>query len=279
MMTGVVRKPAVAGYYYPADPDVLAHTVDALAVPAAARHPAQAVLVPHGSIRQCGRIIAATLASLSIPRRCIILGPSHTAGMLPWSVMPSGAYRTPLGEVPIDEACVDALRRRCPFLQADAWAQRGEHAIEAVLPFLQRLGPQDLTLVPIVVNSDDPAECRQAAQALAQVVRMQEEAVLLIASADLSHHEPQERVTLQDRALMESICGLDDAGLIREARQGRSRMCGAAATACVLQAARALGAGTGRLVSYGTSAETGGDPGSAIGYAGIVWGSDPKSGV
>jgi AmmeMemoRadiSam system protein B len=187
-----------------------------------------------------------------------------------WSLLTSGAYRTPLGDVPIDAACAETLRARCPFLEPDAWAHRGEHAIEVLLPFLQVLGPRDLTVVPIILGSEEPHELHQLGVGLAHIMRMQEEPVLLIASSDLSHFEPRARAAQQDHDMIETICALDARRLAWEASQGSRRMCGYGAVACVLTAARELGASRGTLVRYGTSADDGGDPMSAIGYAGMV---------
>ena len=265
-----VRRPAVAGYFYPAEPEGLREAIDALAQRKGPVSQAHAVIVPHGSLRWSGPIAAAALSQVAIPRRCILLGPSHTASRMRWSLMSAGAYRTPLGDVPVDELYAQALRQRCPFLEADAWAQRGEHALEVIIPFLQRLGPSDLTIVPIVTESEDEAELARMAQALAQTARMSEERCLFLASADLSHDEPAGRAAEQDGALIERISALDGAGLVRAVRDGAARMCGAGAVACVLEAAKALGAHRGRLVRYGTSADAGGDPHSATGYAGIV---------
>lgn len=278
VMTPVVRRPAVAGYYYPGDALRLRAAVDALTL--VRGHPASAlaVIVPHGSFTQCGRILGSTLSQVAIPRRCILLGPSHTGSWMRWSLMASGAYRTPLGDVPIDASCAMMLRERCPFLEPDAWTQRGEHAVEAVLPFLQRLGPADLTVVPIIMGAEDPSEEAQLAHALGQVVRMQEEAVLLIASSDLSHYAPREHVEICDAALIDAICELDAVRLAEHVERHSVVMCGCGAVRCVLSAAKALGAAHGRLVQYGTSADTGGDPHSAIGYAGIVIRSNGRTG-
>ena len=170
---------------------------------------------------------------------------------------------------------------RAPFLEPDAWAQRGEHAIEVVIPFLQRLGPPDLAIAPIVMGAAaDPDEIAALATAIAQVVRLHEEPVLLIASSDLSHYEPLAVGIRQDRELIAAISRLDGRALIDRVReeglpaeasaQAGIRMCGASAVACVLEAARALGSREASLAAYGTSAEAGGDPSSVIGYAGMV---------
>ena len=266
-----IRRPAVAGYYYPENPDELRRQVDGfLQAVDASPAPAQAVVVPHGSVRHAGRIVGAALAQVAMPRRCIIMGPSHTGHWLPWSLMAQGAYRTPLGEVPIDEACAAALHTRCSFLTQDSSAQMGEHAIEVLLPFLQRRARAELAIVPLIASSEDVEECHRVAEALAQVVRMQEEPVLLLASTDLSHYEPLERAAVQDHSLIEAIQALETNRLLGLVRDQGIRMCGVGAAICVLEAAKILGADRGTLVAYGTSADAGGDPHSVIGYAGII---------
>jgi AmmeMemoRadiSam system protein B len=271
MVTSRVRRPVVEGYFYPADPAVLDEALDVLlgGAPAAPVR-AHALIVPHGSFRHAGAVAAAAWAAVCIPRRVVILGPSHTGSWMPWSVMEHGAYRTPLGEVPVDERGVAALRERCPFLAADAWAQQGEHAIEVVLPFLQRLGPPDLAIVPIITGSSDRGEFSRFSEALTQVVRMQEEPVLLVASTDLSHYEPEARSRELDAALLDAIRTLEGDALLRCLREGQITMCGEGAAVCVLDAARALGAISATVTRYATSADAGGDPDSATGYAGVV---------
>ena len=260
----------MAGYFYPSDRTQLGEQVDGFAKSDGACLQARAVIVPHGSYRHSGAIAGAVFGRVVIPRRCIVIGPSHTGSWMPWSIMTGGAYRTPLGDVPIDAACAEALCARCSFLEADAWSQRGEHAIEVLLPFLQRLGPSDLSIVPIVTGADRAEEFTQLAQALAQVVRMLEEPVLLIASSDLSHYESQACVREQDRALLDAVQTMDGALLMHLVQEQRWLVCGYGAMACVLDASRQLGARRAELVHYGTSADAGGDPNSAIGYASVV---------
>ena len=265
-----IRRPAVAGYFYPSDPTELAQEVDRLIDRRVAAQPARALLVPHGSVRHCGAVIGATLSRAAVPRSCVIVGPSHTGSWMPWSLMAHGWYRTPLGDVPINRSFADALQARCPFLEADAWAQHGEHAVEVVLPFLQRLGPPDLSIVPVVLGAEVEGELAQFADALAQVVRMAEEAVLLVASSDLPHYEPLDEAVVQDRRVLETIQRLDSEALMREVRASSIRMCGAGAVAGVMMAATRLGVQRAEVIRYGTSADAGGDPDSVIGYAGVV---------
>lgn len=267
---GVIRRPAVAGYYYSSDARLLGRQIDGWAQRVVAPTSARAVIVPHGSYQHSGAIAGRTVAGVVIPRRCVVLGPSHAGSWMPWSVMAAGAYRTPLGDVPVDARCADALRQRCSFLEADAWAQRGEHAIEVQLPLLQRLGPPDLSVVPIIVNSDDQGELAQMASALAQVVMLLEEPVLLMATADLSHYQPHARTLEHDRILIEAMGALDAARLLYEVQERGVTMCGLSTVLCVLAAAQQLGALRATLAAYGTSADAGADPDAVIGYAGMV---------
>ncbi len=263
------RRPFVAGYFYPEAPGDLAREVDALLPSRGGRMTARAVIVPHGSLRFAGAVLGATMAQISCPRRWIVLAPAHTDRAVPWRLMARGSYRTPLGELPVDGPLAAALHAQCPFLTPDPWAHRGEHAIEVLVPFLQRLPPGDSAIVPIVMGRCAESERHALSRALADVVQAQAEPPLLVASAELSEGVPEADVAAQDlrwvdamaRLDLDALAALDDAG---------ASICGLEAVRCVLEAAMRLGARTGRCVSYRTSADAGGDPNSATGYAGIV---------
>lgn len=263
------RRPGVAGFCYPAEPSALRQAARAMGGSRDTVAPAVAVIAPHGSWRQSGRMLGAAFAGVRVPRRCIIIGPSH-AGVMSSRIMCDGAYRTPLGEVPIEARAAEALRARCSFLQTDD-RHAGEHAVEVLLPLLQQVGPADLTVVPVILGSPTWQECALLGQAVAQVVRQQEEPVLLIASADLTHYETDAVVRAQDAVLLAAAAEIDAAGFWRAARGAGGVICGAAPVAVVLDAAKRLGAGRGALAGYATSTEAGGDPHSAIGYAGVVF--------
>lgn len=266
----VVRRPAVAGYFYPAEPAALAHAVQGYARSGHAAEDVLAIIVPHGSYRHAGAVMGAVFGRIRIPRRCILIGPSHTGSWMPWSLLMRGAYRTPLGDVPVDTRCAEALRARCDFLEPDAWSQRGEHAIEVLLPFLQQLGPADLRIVPIISSAADEAQQSCLAQALAQVIRMQEEPVLLIASADLSHYVSRQDGAWRDQRILDAVKRLESRAVIEQARADATVMCGDGAIAMVLEAANHLGAARAEVVAYQSSADAGADPDSATGYAGVL---------
>lgn len=264
-----VRRPAVSGYYYPEDPQVLRQVLDQLVSRAEDQLAARAVIVPHGSLRQSGSVAGAVFGCVRVPRRCVVLGAAHTDSAARWSLFARGSFLTPLGLVDLDEGFCDTLLESCPFLEVDASGQRGEHAVEVVLPFLQHARPEGCVVTPVLTTSVKPEELSSFAQALERAIRALDEPVLLVASSDLSHYEPTDAGTEQDRRLLDAIMALDAPALCRLAESG-VRMCGVGAVASVLLAASRLGAVRGELISYGTSLASGGDPASGIGYGGVV---------
>lgn len=269
-VTPRVRRPAVSGYYYPEEPQVLRQVLDRLVPVVAEKLTAYAAIVPHGSLRHSGGVAGAVFGRIRIPRRCVIVGPSHTGTAMRWSLFARGSFRTPLGLVNVDEPLCDTLLESCPFLEADAWGQRGEHAVEVILPFLQYARPEGCVVTPIVTSSARLDELSDCAQALERAVRTLGEPVLLIASSDLSHYEPEAVGAEQDRQLLEAILNLDATGLCRLADAGVTTMCGVGAVASVLMAAVRLGATRAELLGYGTSVAAGRDPNSVVGYGGVI---------
>lgn len=263
-----LRRPAVAGLFYLKDAQALQDTVIRLSAFSGEKVKSLGVIVPHGGLHQSGQVIGQTLGCVQIPRRVVILGPNHTGWGESWSVMTTGAYDTPLGEVPVDEVLAEWLLESSPVLQADDLGHRGEHSIEVLLPFLRHLGPPDLMITPVVIRSENLKECDQVADSIAACAKRFPEPVLVIASADLAHYGPRESVQQKDALVIESILRLSPH--LTQYHLTQINSCGLASISCAMRAAKQLGAVNARLVHYGTSADAGGDPQSATGYAGII---------
>src|SRR5262245_16544844 len=134
-----IRKPAVAGRFYPARPAELLSTLEILCEPSTKRSSAVGVVVPHAGYMYSGRVAGAVYSQIEIPPRSIVLCPNHTGYGVPLSIMKTGAWRTPLGDMAIDEELCQALMSADPRLQDDVAAHRFEHALEVQLPFMQHL--------------------------------------------------------------------------------------------------------------------------------------------
>src|SRR6266851_122860 len=147
----IIRPPAVAGMFYEGSPDRLGRQVDecfASNPPAAAKQKFISAVVPHAGLMYSGPVAAAFYAAADLPKRFIILCPNHTGAGHHAAINREGAWRTPLGDVPIDRPLAEALMSRSKLLKVDAQAHAREHSLEVQLPFLQRLLSQ-FTFVPI----------------------------------------------------------------------------------------------------------------------------------
>lgn len=270
----VVRPPAVSGRFYPADPVELRATVATLLADARTNAvTARAILVPHAGYIYSGRSAAKAFARVTIPGLVIILAPNHTGiseaegGVSLWE---AGAFRTPLGDVPIDAEMSEALLEVSRgVVGVDHDAHRAEHAVEVELPFLQLLRA-DVRIVPLVLAWDAWDAARLLGEMLARLVKAAGEPVLLLASTDMNHYEPAGVTEQKDAQALDAIRALDGAELLARCRRERISMCGRGPAATVIAAARALGAERAEVVDYRHSGWVSGDNARVVGYAGVV---------
>jgi hypothetical protein len=267
-----LRRPAVAGLFYPAQPAALLATVQELLAGPHAAATAIAVIAPHAGYVYSGRTAGRVLSGVEVPRRCIVVAPNHTgAGRSEQggSVYAVGALQTPLADVPVDETLAADLLARCPILEDDPEAHRTEHAVEVMLPFLFARRP-DVAIVPIVLGWSDWPRTRTLGEALAAVVKASTEPVLLVASSDMNHYEDAATSRRKDEMALAEVTRLDGEALLDVTKKRRITMCGRAPAAAVLHAAKLLGATRAEVVDYSHSGMTTGDDSSVVGYAGVV---------
>ncbi len=267
-MVSPIRHPAVAGRFYPRDPDDLRAEVESYLSPTQETAPALGCVVPHAGYIYSGHVAGAVYARLDLPRRCILMCPNHTGMGHPLSIMSTGAWETPLGQVQIDSELAAHLKQRFP-LGEDAEAHRAEHGAEVQLPFLQVRNP-GCTFVPIVLGISQYELLQGLGEAIADVVRRLGERVLLIASSDMNHYENDIITRTKDQKAIERILVMDARGLFDVVMNEDISMCGFGPTVVMLTAARRLGATRTELVRYATSGDVSGDRERVVGYAGIL---------
>jgi MEMO1 family protein len=273
MSGGAVRKPAVAGRFYPRDPDDLrAEASDYLSRGAdSSQTPIRALgcMAPHAGYVYSGHVAGRVFARIEIPQRCFVLCPNHTGMGSPLAIMSAGGWETPLGEVPLDSELAAELKTRFPSLQEDSAAHRAEHAVEVELPFLQLRQPE-LRFVPIALGTAQFEVLEALGKALADVIAAHPDPVLMVASSDMNHYESDAITRVKDHRAIERILTLDPRGLFEVVTQQQISMCGFGPTVAMLTAARQLGAKSAELVKYATSGDVSGDRNMVVGYAGIV---------
>ena len=267
----MIRPPAVAGRFYPEDPEVLGVEIDLLLASGTQQQKirAQACLVPHAGYRYSGEVAGEVYSRMEIPARVILLGPRHFPRGASFAILSDGAWETPLGLARIDRPLAEKIMRACRLLREDSVAHESEHSLEVQLPFLQRLAPS-FAFVPIVIGSAQYAELEALGHAIADVIGSELGPILLIASSDMNHYESDAVTRVKDRKAIDRILALDPRGLFDTVRNEDISMCGYGAAVAMLTAVRRMGATRAELARYSNSSETNGDLQEVVGYAGIV---------
>ena len=203
----VVRHPACAGRFYPADPDELRGDIHHyLAEVNAPEGPApKAIIAPHAGYIYSGPIAASAYARLArarkTVRRVVLIGPSHYADFPGLAATSADAFATPLGEVPVDAEALECARSLSQVSFSEE-AHRPEHSLEVHLPFLQAV-LEEFTIVPLLV-------CEASEQAIGQVLRLLwgGPETCVVVSSDLSHYHSYKAARELDGATAQAIVAL-----------------------------------------------------------------------
>lgn len=264
----MIRQPAVAGSFYPADPARLNQDLDQLLPADIVPQPAKAIIVPHAGYIYSGAVAGELIAGTQIPKTVVLLGPNHQGAGADIAVTAAASWATPLGEVPIAEPLRKQLCRDIPGLVADDHAHQFEHSLEVMLPFLLRCQPE-LQIVPILLRSLNYEQAAQLGSALAKALNQQED-VLLLASSDMNHFLDAETTEKLDFMAISAMTAFDPQALYRTVVQNRISMCGVLPAVVVMNAAKQMGATGCQLVRYTHSGQVNGDDSRVVGYAGLT---------
>ena len=268
----MLRQPAVAGRFYPSNPKELTALVREYSRLDPQHPPAQvkACLVPHAGYMYSGHVAGAALARVTLPEKIIVLGVRHYPRGESVAILSSGAWRTPLGDAPIDESMATELRQACPLLREDSVAHSGEHSLEVQLPFLQVLVP-GFSFVPVVLGTVQYDSLLSVGKAVAQVLESAKKNVLLLTSSDLNHYEDEKTTRIKDQKAIDRMLAFDPRGLYDTCRNEDISMCGLGPAVAMLTALNVLGAKKSELVKHATSGEISGDYDQVVGYAGMIF--------
>ena len=265
------RKPIVAGQFYPSSAEKLKKQIETLIDKKAAKLDALACVLPHAGYMYSGGVAAKTLSGINIKDKIILLGPNHTGSGRKFSIMSEGVWQTPLGEIKIDSGLAKKILSRSRFLEEDFLAHLNEHSLEVELPFLQFF-KADFEIVPIVVFPEDIESLKEIGKEIADCIKECAiiDSVIIVASSDMTHYEPQGSAQMKDKEAIQAILELNENKLMERVLRLNISMCGYAPVIIMLSAVKQLGASSARLIKYQTSCDVTGDFDSVVGYAGII---------
>lgn len=260
-----VRDAAVAGSFYPSDPEELRETVDRLLAeapppPDGAPVP-RAVIVPHAGYVYSGSTAALAYARVARGRgtigRVVLIGPTHRVPVRGVALPGTDGFSTPLGMLPVAEDWAERRLTGVPSACVFAETHRWEHAVEVQLPFLQRtLG--DVEIVPLLAGDATGEEVADVLDAL-----WDGPATLVVISSDLSHYLPYEDARRVDARTIAQIAALGGP-------LDHTQACGATPVNGLIVAARRHGLRP-RLLGACSSGDTAGDRSRVVGYCAFAF--------
>ncbi len=265
----MARPPAVAGRFYPNDPQDLLEEVQRHLAPKTPTGSAKGVIAPHAGFVYSGDVAGSVYSQVEIPDTVILLGPNHTGMGERIAISSHGSWIMPFGDLEIDTNLAAAILESLPIARENEDAHRLEHSLETQLPFLQYFRKQ-FKFVPICLMRLNLDECRMLAKAIVQAVRSYDRPVLIVASSDMTHYESHARASEKDHKAIDQILKMDPEGLFHTVEKEGITMCGVNPATVMLFACKELGATQAELVKYMTSGEISGNMDQVVGYAGMV---------
>jgi hypothetical protein len=264
------RNPYVAGYFYPASAAEIRSIMAKFIDKNSPKEEAVGLLVPHAGYQYSGAVTGAALSRIKFKDTFIIMGPTHSGLGKPFSVWTDGTWKTPLGEVQVDAELAKKMVAVSEHLEEDYQAHREEHAVEVQLPFLQYLKP-DVRIVPVILAGAPITVYKEIGRDIARAIGEVKREAVIMASGDMTHYEPHQTAKEKDMKAVEAMLALDDDELTRRYHGLNISMCAYGPVACLIAAAKELGASGAELVMYRTSGDATGDKTAVVGYAGVIF--------
>ena len=277
-----LRQPAVAGSFYAGDSKSLniqiencfLHKIGPGEIPLT--NPKRksniiGLVSPHAGYIYSGPVAANGFYKIALdckPDTIIILGPNHRGFGEDISIMVKGKWKTPLGELEIDTEIAEDILKNSKIIKNDKKAHQYEHSIEVQLPFIQYIFGKDIKFVPICMTRQDINTDIEIAQSICSSVV--DKNILIIASSDFTHYEPQEYAENVDKQAINAILEFNPKKLYDMIYHQNLTMCGPGPITVMLIACETLGSKKAELLKYATSGDVSGMYGQVVGYASII---------
>ena len=264
-----MRRPAVAGSFYPRHPEDLNEELGEAFSHAAGSEvlPIRGAVVPHAGYIYSGAVAAEVYARLPQRETFVLIGPNHRGLGLPVALS-RDSWVTPLGTVECDHELADALVGS--IIEVDESAHLHEHSLEVQIPFLQYRF-SGFKILAIAMGLQDEETAMEVGEAVGEAAERLNRDCTVIASSDLTHYEPQEEARRKDARVIEAILRMDIPSIYRTVYGLNLTACGYGPISATITASRILGATTGKLLRYSTSGDVIGDFSQVVGYGAIAF--------
>ena len=262
----VMRRTAVAGTFYPDNPDLLRQDLSQRIWIRENKESVIALISPHAGYFYSGNCAGKGFGAINIPDRVIIIGVNHSGVGSPLAIDGHNNWDMPMGPIAVDSQLRDQLTSNSDLFIVEKHSGINEHSIEVQIPFLQYLNPS-VKILPILLSRLNYNELEAAAIALSQLIKYNSnEDILIVASTDMSHYVSASFGEIKDHMAIGKIKELNPKGLLDVVVKERISMCGVYPVVMSLIAANELGASETQVVEYTNSGETSGDYDQVVGY-------------
>ncbi len=282
-----IRKPVVAGAFYPSDPEELAevlescyyHNLGPNKLPSSGIYTKPiGVISPHAGYIYSGPIAAHSFVSLSNyvsgEVTVIIIGPNHT-GLGSDVAISDSIWEIPLGNFYPDIEFIEELCNNYNLAKIDNLAHSREHSIEVQLPFLKSIellrNDVSFKIVPICIGNQDYSIAIELSKAIEKTYKKLNKNIVIISSTDFNHYEPYEIGYKKDAIVIKNIINLNEKGLYEDVILNNISMCGYGPTIVMINLIKRLvNEPKAYLLSYSTSGDITNDYSSVVGYGAIL---------
>jgi len=259
-----VRQPTVAGTFYPADPQQLAHLcqkyLDQVNNNLLHTKPS-AIIIPHAGYVYSGPVAAYGFKTLEgyDYSTVILLAPSHVSTFPFASVYSGDFYATPLGKLAVNKNIAKQLSESGKNIKFSTKGhtstpyQRGEHAIEVELPFLQT-ALQNFSIVPIIIGGMQYDVLEELGNALAKTIAKHDD-ILIVVSSDLAHYQPYQECIQTDKRLIAQLRQLDPRDFYQGLARQKYQACGGGPMTVMLITAQELNIDHIKILNHATSGD------------------------
>ncbi|HUU74999.1 MAG TPA: AmmeMemoRadiSam system protein B [Methanoregulaceae archaeon] len=259
-----IRTCAVAGMFYPRDPDHLEQLLEKYFRNKDTGMDAFGVVSPHAGYPYSGEVSAWAYSAFdpTFSGTFVVIGPSHKGYRTSVSLLP---WETPLGILDNDTELASML----DIEEDEVSHQDAENSLEVQMPFIKYRFPR-ARVVPILMGDQDSTSAEYLSEILLDAVRRTgRNDIRFVASSDFSHYVPAEKAHRDDHYAIGALESLDVTEFYRRISEHGISACGVGPIATVCLVCRKLGAKEGTLLRYATSGDITGDP-DVVGYAAIA---------
>lgn len=262
----IMRRPAVAGTFYPDNPELLSEDLTQRIRILENKKSVIALISPHAGYFYSGICAGKGFGAINIPDRVIVLGVNHSGIGASLAIDGHDSWDMPMGQVEIDSQLRDQLASKSDLFIIEENSGINEHSIEVQIPFLQYLNP-NVKILPILLSRVNYNELEAGAIELSHLIKHNSNKdILIVASTDMSHYVSASFGEIKDQMAIEKIRGLNPKGLLDVVVKEKISMCGVYPVVMSLIAANELGANETQVIEYTNSGEASGDYDQVVGY-------------